>query len=101
MTRRGVMAVRVVIEREIDLGMEMKLREALVQLRSHAIKARGYISGETLRVVDNPSKYLVLSNWTALEDWQAWQKNPDRIRIQSELNKLLLHPEISSVYCHL
>lgn len=95
------MAVRVVIEREIDQGLEMKLREALVQLRSHAIKATGYISGETLRAVDNPHKYLVLSNWNTLEDWKVWQKNPDRIKIQAELNKLLTKPETCTVYGHL
>ncbi|MCE5242913.1 MAG: antibiotic biosynthesis monooxygenase family protein [Syntrophobacteraceae bacterium] len=95
------MAVRVVIEREIDQGQEMKLREALVQLRSHAIKAKGYISGETLRAVDNPQKYLVLSNWNTVEDWKVWQKNPERAKIQAELNKLLIKPETCTVYGHL
>ena len=95
------MAVRVVIEREIAEGQEMKLREALVQLRGHAIKARGYISGETLRAVENPQKFLVLSNWNTVDDWKAWQKDPGRAKIQADLNKLLVSPERCTVYSHL
>ena len=44
------MAVRVLIERVIDLGQEARLSQLLTQLRSKALEAKGYISGETLQI---------------------------------------------------
>ena len=70
------MTVRVIIEREIEPGQEARLQHLMIQARSKAIKAKGYISGETLRALDNPNKFLVLSNWNSAEDWKAWEKDP-------------------------
>ena len=94
------MTVRVLIEREVETGQEMKIQQLMTQLRAKAMKIKGYISGETLRALDNPHKFLVISNWTTVEDWKIWEKNPDRLKVQEEMNSLLLGKEKASIYTH-
>jgi len=94
------MTVRVVIEREVEPGHEAKLQQLMMQARSKAVKSKGYISGETLRAVDNPNKFLVLSNWNSAEDWKAWEKNPERGKLQAEIAPLLLGREKCTIYMH-
>lgn len=95
------MSVRVVIEREVEPGQEARLRQLMTQSRSEAIKVKGYISGETLRAVDNPNKFVVLSDWNSEEDWKAWEKAPARAKLQQELAPLLMGNEKCTVYMHL
>ncbi|QCQ22852.1 antibiotic biosynthesis monooxygenase family protein [Desulfoglaeba alkanexedens] len=94
------MAVRVFIEREIDPGNEIKLHNLLLKLRAKAIQARGYISGQTLRSVDDPNRFLVISTWNSLEEWRNWENDPDRKAIQEEIDKLLRVPSRVSVYVY-
>ncbi len=94
------MAVRVLIEREIDPGHELKLHQLLLQLRAKAMQVKGYISGETLRSLHDPNKVLVISTWSSLDDWKEWENNADRKVIQEEINKVLRSPEKSSIYTY-
>ena len=94
------MTVRIIIEREVEPGQEAKLRQLMTLSRTKAIKARGYISGETLRAVDNPNKFEVLSTWNSTEDWKAWERDPERAKLQQELAPLLLGREKCTIYTH-
>ena len=46
------MAVKILIYRKIKPGKEKELSEAVRELRSKAIHAQGYISGEALRSME-------------------------------------------------
>jgi heme-degrading monooxygenase HmoA len=94
------MTVRVIIEREVEPGQEARLRLLMTQARTKAIHAKGYISGETLRALDNPNKFIVLSNWNSADDWKAWEKSPERIKLIQELEPLLMGKEKCTVYTH-
>ncbi|NLI33594.1 MAG: antibiotic biosynthesis monooxygenase [Deltaproteobacteria bacterium] len=94
------MAIRVFIEREIKPGNDLKLHQLLMQLRSKAMMQKGYITGETLRDVNDPNKFLVIGTWNSIQDWQAWNANVDRKKIQEELNNLLKVPEKYTVYSY-
>ena len=94
------MTVRVVIEREVEPGQEARLLHLMMQARAKAIKAQGYISGETLRALDNPNKFLVLSNWNSAQDWKAWEKDTERAKLQMEIASLLLGREKCTIYMH-
>ncbi len=94
------MTVRVVIEREVEPGREASLQHLMMQARSKAINARGYISGETLRAVENPNKFLVLSNWISAADWKAWENDPERTKLQKAMTPLLLGGEKCTLYVH-
>ena len=94
------MAIRVIIERQIIPGNELELNALLVQLRAQAMHAKGYISGETLRALENPNYYIVISTWDSLEDWQSWEKNEKRKNIQLKIDTLLRTPSRHRVYVY-
>ena len=92
------MAVRVIIERKVKEGQQIEMMKILRELRTLALYRKGYISGETLRSVDDPSMYIVISNWERAEDWEAWQNHPERDQVMKKLEKCLVSPETSNVF---
>ena len=95
------MAVRVLIEREIEPGHELQLHQLLLQLRAKAMQVKGYISGETLRALDDPNRFLVISTWSNLDEWKSWENNSDRKRIEAQINNLLRSPEKKAIYSYI
>ena len=78
--------VKIFLERSIkgkDVG---KIVQLLRQLRIMAMQQPGYIGGETLHAVDDPNYYLVISSWESLEHWQAWLDDPQRKKLQEEVD---------------
>jgi heme-degrading monooxygenase HmoA len=61
----------------------------LKELRSRATVQPGYISGETLRKIDTPDEYLVISTWESVEDWSKWSTSQERKEIQGKIDTLL------------
>jgi heme oxygenase (mycobilin-producing) len=98
--KEGNMAIRVLIEREIQPGNDLKLHNLLMQLRTKAMLQKGYITGETLRDVNSASKFLVIGTWNSIEDWNAWLANPERKKLQEELDKLMKTPEKATIYTY-
>jgi heme-degrading monooxygenase HmoA len=86
------MAVRVFITRKVVPGNELALADLLTRLRGLALKAKGYISGETLHALDDVNEYLVIGTWSSLEDWRAWEANPERLEVQARIDRLLVAP---------
>jgi quinol monooxygenase YgiN len=98
LSQEAVMTVRVVMEREVEPGREAKFWYLMMKFRSETIKAKGCISGETLRAVDHSNKFLVLGNWNGLEDWKAWERDPERASLQQEIASLLRYNEKCTVF---
>ena len=94
------MAIKIIIERHTIPGNELSLSELLLQLRAEAMKTKGYISGETLRALDDPNKYIVISTWDTLEDWRAWEADGTRKKIQKNIDALLRTPSAHHVYTY-
>ena len=86
------MAVKILIQRKIRPGRENEFGEALRKLRSKAIHAQGYISGETLHSVEDPSLHLVISTWKSLEDWNRWANSPERKAFEEKPDAMLQEP---------
>lgn len=83
------MAVKVLIKRKVSKGKELELEKLIAGLRSMATREPGYISGETMRNIDNKDEYLVISTWQSVEDWEAWKTNEERETIQADIDALL------------
>ncbi len=94
------MAIKTLLERKIVPGNELALIDQLIGLRSKALYAKGYISGETLRSLDDPFEYLVISTWKSLDDWERWEENRERQKIQTKIDSLLLTPTVQRVFWH-
>lgn len=93
------MAVKILVKRKIPTGFEdPNLLKLLRKLRSRAIVNPNYISGETLRRIDNPRDYLVISTWRDVNSWNAWRISPERMEIQKQIDALLGVPTEYEIY---
>ncbi|MFB3819060.1 MAG: antibiotic biosynthesis monooxygenase [Candidatus Methylomirabilales bacterium] len=94
------MSIRVIIERQTIPGCELQLNELLTEQRALAVQAKGYISGETLRSLDDPCNYIVISTWSTVEDWRDWASSGKRKEMQLRIDRLLQRPSTHRVYTH-
>jgi heme-degrading monooxygenase HmoA len=92
------MAVKILIKRQLPLDKAQAMIELSRQLRILATQQEGYISGETLRRIDNPEEFLVISSWQSFEDWQKWLNSSQRKELQSKIDILLGRETTFEVY---
>jgi heme-degrading monooxygenase HmoA len=73
--------IKVMVEWRCKPG-KMKALEGMIQdLRAKAMRKTGYISGETLKGVDDPNAYMVVSTWTRPLAWENWERSRERQEI--------------------
>jgi heme oxygenase (mycobilin-producing) len=102
------MTVRVLMTRQIpsltsgllDSALMSKLNELLIELREMANHQYGYISGETMRNVENRNEYLVISTWKSLDAWQRWFANEKRAQKEGTVDALLGSSTSYKVYSY-
>ncbi|MBM4315600.1 MAG: antibiotic biosynthesis monooxygenase [Deltaproteobacteria bacterium] len=93
------MAVKILIKRKIPKGFDdSKFNKLIRQLRTLAIARQGYISGETLKRMDLPQEYLVVSTWQNMDAWNAWRTSRERAEIQEQIDALLGVPTEYEMY---
>jgi len=83
------MAVKVFIRRTVPQDKARAMIPLFRQMRASAATQSGYITGETLRSMDNPEEFMVISTWQSSEDWNKWLKSADRNKVQSKIDELL------------
>ncbi len=83
------MPVQVIIKRKFQVHNPGELIPLLTELRNHAKVQPGYISGQTLKNLDNPEEYLVISTWETADDWNKWVSSKERRDIQGRLDSLI------------
>lgn len=86
------MAIKVHMKRKVAKQSAGELKELIDRLRSVTTGQPGYISGETLRRIDMPGEFLVISKWKSTQSWEMWRENPQRIEIQEKIDALLETP---------
>jgi heme-degrading monooxygenase HmoA len=42
----------------------------------------------------------VITTWQSVEDWKAWEKNPERKKIQAKIEKLMAKPTKAKIYLY-
>ena len=90
--------IRVVILRHLKEGKKGDLLPLLRALRTAAMNYSGYIHGESLVGTEDPSIISVLSTWRSLEDWKAWEKSGQRVKLYEKIESLLVEKPKVSVY---
>ncbi|MCF8067359.1 MAG: antibiotic biosynthesis monooxygenase [Desulfobacterales bacterium] len=83
------MAIKVFIKRKVLPDKTESLFPLLIKIRNLAFRQPGYISGETLKRIDHPGHYLVISTWQSFENWRAWILSDERTEVQDEIDDLL------------
>ena len=92
------MAVKIFIRRIIAEERIKDLLPLFKHLRNLANNQPGYISGETLRKIDSPGEYLVISTWQSLDDWRQWVVSRERIEVQNEIDARLDEDTVYEIY---
>jgi len=83
------MSIKVIIKRKWQVDKPEELLPLLAALRVAARKQPGFISGETLRSLDDPEDYLVISIWETADDWKKWIQNKKRRDLQGKVDSLI------------
>ncbi|MBI5591275.1 MAG: antibiotic biosynthesis monooxygenase [Deltaproteobacteria bacterium] len=83
------MAVKIIIRRIVPEGKTKLLTPLLRKLRELAMNHAGYISGETLRCVNDPREFLVISSWQSEKNWETWLHHPERAEIQEQIDVVI------------
>ena len=76
------MAVKVLIKRTVPEDKARTMIPLFRKMREMAMGQPGYISGETLRNLETPLEFLVISKWQTSNDWKNWVDSEDRKKIQ-------------------
>mgnify|MGYP000208124637 FL=1 len=92
------MAVKIFIRRKIPEDRTNDLLPLFRRLRNLANNQSGYISGETLKNLDDPSDYLVISTWQSIDNWREWVVSRDRMEIQNEIDARLTEASVYEIY---
>ena len=83
------MSVQVMIKRKWKVDNPEALLPLLVELRSRAKEQPGYLSSETLRSLEDPDYFLVISRWESADDWQKWVRCDERREIQGQVDSMI------------
>jgi heme-degrading monooxygenase HmoA len=94
------MTVKIIIKRTVPPDKVTRLAPLIKQLRDLAGEQPGYISGETLKNLDESEKYLVISTWKDAADWKNWVESPIRKEVQEKIDLLTGVPTEYEVYSY-
>jgi len=83
------MAVKVLIKRRVPEDKAKDMIPLVRKMRAQATSQDGYISGETLRNLEKPEEFLVISTWESSNDWKRWLSSSERQEIQDQIDSLL------------
>ena len=83
------MSVQVMIKRKWKIDKPQDLLPLLEELHNRAKNQPGYISGETLRSIENSEDFLVVSKWETADDWKNWQHCKERRDLQGRVDSLI------------
>ncbi len=92
------MTIKVISKRTFHMDEKKQLVSLLKKLRSLSKQQPGHISRETLRSIDNPGEYIVISEWEKTEDWKQWLHNKEIRDIQGRIDSIIGEKTIYEVY---
>ena len=81
--------IRIHIRRRVSEDNQQALMALINQMRSAIVGNPGYVSGETLKRIDQPGEILVVSKWQSHYYWKQWYASRERLSIQDEIDQLL------------
>ena len=83
------MIAKIIIKRRFVKDNTPQILSLLNKIRSIAMNQPGYISGETLRSLDDPEDYMVVSKWETADDWKKWLQSKERRDLQGQVDSLI------------
>ena len=92
------MTIKVISKRTFQMDAKKKLIPLLKKLRSLSKKHPGHLSRETLRSVENPGEYIVISEWKKIEDWKKLLRKKQIKEIQGRIDSIIGEKTVYDVY---
>ena len=83
------MSIKALIKRTVRQDKARNILHLFMEMRTLATTQPGYISGETMKSIDNPDVYLIISTWESADDWEKWLLSKKRQAIQKKMDTLL------------
>lgn len=75
------MSVRLVVDVRVKDGMQDELTRAYAALVARAAEETGLIAHQLCQSIDEPDRWLVISEWQSLEESTAWDRSEDHGRL--------------------
>ena len=75
------MSVRFLLDVRVKPGSRDDLTRAYAALRQRVEHAPGLISHQLCESIDDPERWLVISEWTDLESSTAWDRSEEHARL--------------------
>ncbi len=85
--------VKVIIERNIAVGMEDNYKEAIRSTLKAVIEAPGYISSESLTDTKKTKHKIIITNWISVQAWEKWYASPLRKEVTGQIAAILEEAE--------
>ncbi|HLA27232.1 MAG TPA: antibiotic biosynthesis monooxygenase family protein [Syntrophales bacterium] len=92
------MIVKIFIQSKNDPAKEKEFKQLLQELRTKVTQAEGFISGETMQSVEDPSIHLTIGTWRSITNWNKWLNSPERRAIQDKFSQVLIEPVTMTLY---
>ncbi|MDO8724036.1 MAG: antibiotic biosynthesis monooxygenase family protein, partial [Syntrophales bacterium] len=96
--RRMSMIVKIFIQSKSNPAKEKEFKQLLQELRIKAMQAEGFISGETMQSVEDPSVHLTIGTWKSITNWNSWINSPESKAIQDKFSQVLIEPVKMTLY---
>ncbi|MBT8339266.1 MAG: antibiotic biosynthesis monooxygenase [Desulfatitalea sp.] len=77
------MIAKILIKRCFKPGKTKQILALLNDLRAHAMRQPGYISGETLVQNASPHCMVIIGTWQSIEDWYCWRDSNERNKYEA------------------
>ncbi len=92
------MIVKIFIQSKSDPAKEKEFKQLLQELRTKAMEVKGFISGETMQSIEDPTVHLTIGTWRSITNWNKWLNSPERKVIQEKFNQVLVEPVKMTLY---
>jgi quinol monooxygenase YgiN len=92
------MIVKIFIQSKTDPAKEKEFKQLLRELRTKAMEAEGFISGETMQSVEDPTAHLTIGTWKSISHWNNWFDSNDRKVLQEKFSHFLVEPSKMTLY---
>jgi len=92
--------ITVIIERHLADDMIDTYEAFARKVMQAAVEAPGFISGESFHRMDAPDVRFLIVKMRTAEDWQRWQRSPQRSELISQLQPTLKYPEKITLLSH-
>jgi heme-degrading monooxygenase HmoA len=85
--------VTIVTDVRLKEGSEQEWDATMQERMTAARKQAGWVGGQMLSPVDDPTKRVIVGTWQTRDDWQKWHEDPDFADTRAALAGLVAEPE--------